>query len=223
MATEISAKIVKELRDKTSAGMMDCKKALQEADGDFAKAEEALKKKGLATADKKSDRIATEGIVEAYIHMGGKLGVLVEVNCETDFVARRPEFQELARNVAMQIAACPQVEYINIADIPPEVAEEEKKVEMGKDDLGNKPVEIKEKIVEGRIQKKLKEKALLDQVFIRDTSMTIEELVKKNIAEMGENIQIRRFEKFNLGEGLEKKDENFSDEVEKMKKRKTLL
>ena len=219
MATEISAKIVKELRDKTSAGMMDCKKALQEADGDFAKAEEALKKKGLATADKKSDRIATEGIVEAYIHMGGKLGVLVEVNCETDFVARRPEFQELARNVAMQIAACPQVEYINIADIPPEVAEEEKKVEMGKDDLGNKPVEIKEKIVEGIIQKKLKEKALLDQVFIRDTSMTIEELVKKNIAEMGENIQIRRFEKFNLGEGLEKKDENFSDEVEKMKKR----
>jgi elongation factor Ts len=219
MATEISAKIVKELRDKTSAGMMDCKKALQEADGDFANAEEALKKKGLATADKKSDRIATEGIVEAYIHMGGKLGVLVEVNCETDFVARRPEFQELARNVAMQIAACPQVEYINIADIPPEVAEEEKKVEMGKDDLGNKPVEIKEKIVEGRIQKKLKEKALLDQVFIRDTSMTIEELVKKNIAEMGENIQIRRFEKFNLGEGLEKKNENFSDEVEKMKKR----
>jgi elongation factor Ts len=219
MAIEISAKIVKELRDKTSAGMMDCKKALQEADGDFAKAEEALKKKGLATADKKSDRIATEGIVEAYIHMGGKLGVLVEVNCETDFVARRPEFQELARNVAMQIAACPQVEYINIADIPPEVAEEEKKVEMGKDDLGNKPVEIKEKIVEGRIQKKLKEKALLDQVFIRDTSMTIEELVKKNIAEMGENIQIRRFEKFNLGEGLEKKDENFSDEVEKMMKR----
>ena len=219
MAIEISAKIVKELRDKTSAGMMDCKKALQEADGDFAKAEEALKKKGLATADKKSDRIATEGIVEAYIHMGGKLGVLVEVNCETDFVARRPEFQELARNVAMQIAACPQIEYINIADIPPEVAEEEKKVEMGKDDLGNKPVEIKEKIVEGRIQKKLKEKALLDQVFIRDTSMTIEELVKKNIAEMGENIQIRRFEKFNLGEGLEKKDENFSDEVEKMMKR----
>ena len=219
MATEISAKIVKELRDKTSAGMMDCKKALQEADGDFAKAEEALKKKGLATADKKSDRIATEGIVEAYIHMGGKLGVLVEVNCETDFVARRPEFQELARNIAMQIAACPQVEYINIADIPPEVAEEEKKVEMGKDDLGNKPAQIKEKIVEGRIQKKLKEKALLDQVFIRDTSMTIEELVKKNIAEMGENIQIRRFEKFNLGEGLEKKDENFSDEVEKMMKR----
>ena len=112
MAAEISAKIVKELRDKTSAGMMDCKKALQEANGDFAKAEEALKKKGLVTAEKKSGRIAAEGIVEAYIHMGGKLGILVEVNCETDFVARRPEFQELARNIAMQIAACPQVQYI---------------------------------------------------------------------------------------------------------------
>ena len=181
MAAEISAKIVKELRDKTSAGMMDCKKALQEADGDFQKAEEALKKKGLAVADKKSSRIATEGIVEAYIHMGGKLGILVEVNCETDFVARRAEFQELARNIAMQIAACPQVQYINAADIPPEIAENEKKIEIEKDDLGNKPLEIKEKIVEGRIQKKLKEMVLLEQAFIRDSSMTIEELVKKNI------------------------------------------
>jgi elongation factor Ts len=219
MAAEISAKIVKELREKTSAGMMDCKKALQEADGDFQKAEEALKKKGLATAAKKSGRIATEGIVEAYIHMGGKLGILVEVNCETDFVARRAEFQELARNVAMQIAACPQVQFIKASDIPPEVAEKEKKTEMDKDDLGNKPKEIKEKIVEGRIQKKLKEMVLLDQPFIRDSSMTIEDLVKKNISTLGENIQIRRFERFVLGEGLEKKNENFSDEVEKMIKK----
>ena len=219
MAAEISAKIVKELRDKTSAGMMDCKKALQEADGDFQKAEEALKKKGLAIADKKSSRTATEGIVEAYIHMGGKLGILVEVNCETDFVARRAEFQELARNIAMQIAACPQVQYINAADIPPEIAENEKKIEIGKDDLGNKPLEIKEKIVEGRIQKKLKEMVLLEQAFIRDSSITIEELVKKNISTLGENIQIRRFERFVLGEGLEKKNENFSDEVEKMMKK----
>ena len=219
MAAEISAKIVKELRDKTSAGMMDCKKALQEADGDFQKAEEASKKKGLAIADKKSSRIATEGIVEAYIHMGGKLGILVEVNCETDFVARRAEFQELARNIAMQIAACPQVQYINAADIPPEIAENEKKIEIGKDDLGNKPLEIKEKIVEGRIQKKLKEMVLLEQAFIRDSSITIEELVKKNISTLGENIQIRRFERFVLGEGLEKKNENFSDEVEKMMKK----
>ena len=216
MAAEISAKIVKELRDKTSAGMMDCKKALQEADGDFQKAEEALKKKGLAVADKKSSRIATEGIVEAYIHMGGKLGILVEVNCETDFVARRAEFQELARNIAMQIAACPQVQYINAADIPPEIAENEKKIEIEKDDLGNKPLEIKEKIVEGRIQKKLKEMVLVDQAFIRDSSMTIGELVKQNISTLGENIQIRRFERFVLGEGLEKKNEDFGAEVEKM-------
>ena len=216
MAAEISAKIVKELRDKTSAGMMDCKKALQEADGDFAKAEEALKKKGLATAAKKSSRIATEGIVEAYIHMGGKLGLLVEVNCETDFVARRAEFQELARNIAMQIAACPQVQYINAVDIPPEIAEREKKIEMEKDDLGNKPADIKEKIVEGRIQKKLKEMVLVEQVFIRDSSMTINELVKQNISTLGENIQIRRFERFVLGEGLEKKNEDFGAEVEKM-------
>jgi len=216
MAAEISAKIVKELRDKTSAGMMDCKKALQEADGDFAKAEEALKKKGLATAAKKSSRIATEGIVEAYIHMGGKLGIIVEVNCETDFVARRSEFQELARSIAMQIAACPQVQYINAADIPPEIAEREKKIEMEKDDLGNKPVDIKEKIVEGRIQKKLKEMVLVDQAFIRDSSMTIGELVKQNISTLGENIQIRRFERFVLGEGLEKKNEDFGAEVEKM-------
>jgi len=219
MVAEISAKIVKELREKTSAGMMDCKKALQEADGDFAKAEEALKKKGLVTAAKKSGRIATEGIVEAYIHMGGKLGILVEVNCETDFVARRSEFQELARSIAMQIAACPQVQFINAADIPAEVSEKEKKIEMAKDDLGNKPLEIKEKIVEGRIQKKLKEMVLLDQPFIRDSSITIEELVKKNISSLGENIQIRRFERFVLGEGLEKKNENFSDEVEKMMKK----
>ena len=218
MAAEISAKIVKELRDKTSAGMMDCKKALQEAGGDFAKAEEALKKKGLATAAKKSGRIATEGIVEAYIHMGGKLGILVEVNCETDFVARRSEFQELARSIAMQIAACPQVQYINAADIPSEIAEREKKIEMEKDDLGNKPAEIKEKIVEGRIQKKLKEMVLLEQAFIRDSSLTVDDLVKKNISTLGENIQIRRFERFVLGEGLEKKNENFSDEVEKMMK-----
>ena len=217
MVAEISAKIVKELRDKTSAGMMDCKKALQEANGDFEKAEEALKKKGLATAAKKASRIATEGIVEAYIHMGGKLGILVEINCETDFVARRSEFQELARNIAMQIAACPQVQYINGADIPGEVAEAEKKTEMEKDDLGNKPVEIKEKIVEGRIQKKLKEMVLVDQPFIKDSSITIEELVKQNIAALGENIQIRRFERFVLGEGLEKKNEDFSAEVEKMK------
>ena len=219
MAVEISAQIVKELREKTSAGMMDCKKALQEANGDMEKAMETLRQKGLASANKKSSRIATEGVVEAYIHMGGKLGVIVEVNCETDFVARRPEFQELAKNIAMQIAACPSVEYITTASIPQEIVQREKDTEGSKDDLAKKPKEIKEKIVEGRIQKRLKELSLLDQYFIRDSSITLEELINQNIAKLGENIQIRRFERFVLGEGLEKRQENFSAEVEKMIKK----
>ena len=216
MALEISAQAVKELRDKTSAGMMDCKKALQEASGDMEKAIESLKQKGLASANKKSSRIATEGVIECYIHMGGKLGVMVEVNCETDFVARRPEFQELARNIAMQVAASPSVEFISTNDVPQELIEKEKETESGKDDLAKKPKEIKDKIVEGRIQKRLKEISLMDQFFIRDSTITIEELVKQNIAKLGENIRIRRFERFVLGQGLEKKQENFSDEVAKM-------
>jgi len=219
MAVEISAQIVKELREKTSAGMMDCKKALQESNGDIDKAMETLRQKGLASANKKSNRIATEGVVESYIHMGGKLGVIVEVNCETDFVARRPEFQELAKNIAMQIAACPSVEYITTSSIPEDIVQREKDIEGTKDDLAKKPKEIKEKIVEGRIQKRLKEMSLIDQYYIRDSSMTIEELVKQNVAKLGENIQIRRFERFILGEGLEKRQENFSDEVQKMIKK----
>jgi elongation factor Ts len=219
MAIEISAQVVKELREKTSAGMMDCKKALQEANGDMEKAMETLRQKGLASANKKSSRIATEGVIESYIHMGGKLGIIVEVNCETDFVARRPEFQELARNIAMQIAACPSVEYIGTSSIPAEIIQKEKETESGKEDLAKKPKEIKEKILEGRIQKRLKEMSLMDQSFIRDSSITIEELVKQNIAKLGENIQIRRFERFVLGEGLEKRQENFSAEVEKMIKK----
>jgi len=213
---EISAKIVKELRDKTSAGMMDCKKALQEFDGDIEKAMESLKQKGLASANKKSTRIASEGLIEAYIHMGGKLGVIVELNCETDFVARSPDFQELARNVAMQIAACPSVQFVTLDEIPQSIVDEEKRVEMGKDDLGKKPKEIKEKIVEGRIQKRLKEMVLMEQSFIRDTNITIEELIKQSIAKIGENIKIRRFQRFNLGEGLEKREDNFEAEVAKM-------
>jgi elongation factor Ts len=213
---DISAKAVKELRDKTSAGMMDCKKALQEANGDLEKAMESLKQKGLASANKKSSRIASEGLIESYIHMGGKIGVIVELNCETDFVARNPDFQELARNVAMQIAACPSVQFVTLEEIPSSVAEEGKQIELAKDDLAKKPKEIKEKIVEGRIQKRLKEMVLLDQAFIRDTNITIDELIKQNIAKLGENIRIRRFERFNLGEGLEKREDNFQDEVAKM-------
>ena len=219
MGVEISAQSVKELRDKTSAGMMDCKKALQDANGDMAKAMETLRQKGLASANKKASRIATEGVIESYIHMGGKLGVMVEVNCETDFVARRPEFQELAKNIAMQIAASPSVEYINLQGIPPDIVEKEKEIESSKEDLAKKPAEIKEKIVEGRIQKRLKELTLMDQFFIRDSSITIDELIRQNVAKLGENIQVRRFERFVLGEGLQKRTENFSEEVEKMIKK----
>jgi elongation factor Ts len=180
---------------------------------------EALRQKGLASATKKTSRIATEGVIESYIHMGGKLGVMVEVNCETDFVARRPEFQELAKNIAMQIAASPLVEYVSLQSIPVDIVEKEKEIESSKDDLAKKPKEIKEKIVEGRIQKRLKELTLLDQFFIRDSSITIDELIKQNISKLGENIQVRRFERFVLGEGLQKRQENFSEEVEKMIKK----
>ena len=180
---------------------------------------EIKEQKGLASANKKASRIATEGVIESYIHMGGKLGVMVEVNCETDFVARRPEFQELAKNIAMQVAASPTVEYISLQSIPSDIVQKEKEIESSKEDLAKKPADIKEKIVEGRIQKRLKELTLMDQFFIRDSSITIDELIKQNVAKLGENIQVRRFERFVLGEGLQKKTENFSEEVEKMIKK----
>ena len=210
---DISAKLVKELRDKTGAGMMDCKKALTENEGNMEASIEWLRKKGLAGADKKAGRVASEGLVGSYIHTGGRVGVLVEVNCETDFVARREEFQTLVRNIAMQIAACPNVEYVKVEDIPAEIVEREKAIEMGKDDLGNKPENIKEKIVQGRIDKRLKELSLMDQPFIRDQNISVEELVKQTISQIGENVQIRRFVRFVLGEGIEKVESNFADEV----------
>ncbi|MEG4572065.1 translation elongation factor Ts [Microcoleus sp. N3A4] len=210
---DISAKLVKELRDKTGAGMMDCKKALIANDGDIETSIEWLRKKGLASAGTKGGRVASEGIVGSYIHTGGRVGVLVEVNCETDFVARREDFQALVRNIAMQIAACPNVEYVKVEDIPAEVVEREKAIEMGKDDLGNKPDNIKEKIVLGRIEKRMKELSLMDQPFIRDQNISVEELVKQTIAQIGENVQVRRFVRFVLGEGIEKVEANFADEV----------
>jgi elongation factor Ts len=210
---EISAKLVKELRDKTGAGMMDCKKALAENGGDLTKATEWLRQKGITSAEKKSGRVAAEGLVGSYIHTGGRVGVLVEVNCETDFVARREEFQDLVRNIAMQIAACPNVEYVKVEDIPKEVAQKEKDIEMGRDDLAGKPDNIKEKIVQGRIEKRLKELSLVDQPYIRDQSITVEELVKQSVALLGENIQVRRFTRYVLGEGIEKEEANFAEEV----------
>ncbi len=215
---EISAKLVKELRDKTGAGMMDCKKALAESNGDTTKATEWLRQKGIATAEKKSGRTAAEGAIGSYIHTGARVGVLVEVNCETDFVARGDVFQELLRNVAMQIAACPGVEYVSTDEIPAEVAEREKAIEMGRDDLAGKKEEMKVKIVEGRIGKRLKELALLDQPFIKDSSFTVGEIVKQVAGKVGENIQVRRFTRFNLGEGIEVEKADFAAEVAAMGK-----
>ncbi|MBW4534458.1 MAG: translation elongation factor Ts [Pleurocapsa minor HA4230-MV1] len=212
MAT-ISAKVVKELREKTGAGMMDCKKALTENEGDMTKAIEWLRQKGTISADKKQGRVAAEGLVESYIHTGGRIGVLVEVNCETDFVARREEFQELVKNIAMQIAACPNVEFVRVDDIPEDTVAKEKEIEMGRDDLDGKPDNIKEKIVTGRIDKRLNEIALLPQPYIRDQSITVEELVKQSISQLGENIQVRRFVRFVMGEGIEKVESNFAEEV----------
>lgn len=305
---EISAKVVQELRQKTGAGMMDCKKALKENDGDIEKSMDWLRQKGIASAGKKSDRIAAEGLVDTYIQPGGQIGVLIEVNCQTDFVARneafktlvknlaqqaadaenveslmaqpyiedkslrveefikqaiaqlgenmqvrrfvkfaitegtqgiaasyihtggrvgvlielntktdaaaaKEEFQSLARNLAMQVAACPNVEYVNVSDVPAEVAEKEKSIEMGRDDLGNKPENIKEKIVQGRIEKRLKEMTLMDQPFIRDQSISVEDLLKQVKAQVGEDIEVRGFVRYVLGEGIEKQESNFAEEV----------
>ena len=203
---EISAKLVKELREKTGAGMMDCKKALGESDGDVTKAIEWLRQKGITSAEKKQGRAATEGIIDSYIHTGGRIGVLVEVNCETDFVARREEFQTLVRDIAMQVAAYGNVEYVSTADVPQEIVEREKEIEKGRDDLQGKPEQIKDKIVQGRIDKRLKELSLLDQPFIKDQSITVDEYLKQGISVLGENIQVRRFARFVLGEGMEEEE-----------------
>ncbi|MCP9793778.1 MULTISPECIES: translation elongation factor Ts [Synechococcus] len=213
---EISAKLVKELRDQTGAGMMDCKKALKEVDGDLQKATEWLRQKGISSAEKKVGRTAAEGCVGSYIHTGARVGVLVEVNCETDFVARGEIFQELVRNVAMQIAACPNVEFVSTDNIPSEVAERESAIEAGRDDLGNKPEAMKAKIVEGRVAKRLKELALLEQPYIKDSSLTVSELVKQVAGTLGENIQVRRFTRYTLGEGIVVEKSDFAAEVAAM-------
>jgi len=299
---------VKKLRDLTGAGMMDCKKALIETEGNVEEAIDWLRKKGISKAGAKSDRIAAEGLVDTYIQPGGRVGVLIEVNCQTDFVARNEafkalvknlakqaatadsvesllaqhyidnenatveefikqtiatlgeniqvrrfvnfalaegtqgvvdsyihtggrvgvlvelgsqtesaatnqEFQTLARNTAMQVAACPNVEYVSVDQIPAEVAQKEKDIEMGKDDLANKPDNIKEKIVQGRIEKRLKELTLLDQPYIRDQSISVEDLLKQAKAQLGEEIQVTRFVRYILGEGIEKQEISFADEV----------
>ncbi len=213
----ITAKLVKDLRDKTGAGMMDCKKALNETEGNLEKAVEWLRKKGIASAEKKSGRVAAEGSIGSYIHTGSRVGVLLELNCETDFVARGDIFQSLLKDVSMQVAACPNVEYVSIDDIPHDVVEKEKGIEMGRDDLSGKPENIKEKIVEGRIAKRLNELVLLSQPYIKDSSLTVEDLVKQTAAKIGENIKVRRFTRYTLGEGIEKNEMDFADEVASLK------
>ena len=213
---EITAKLVKELRDKTSAGMMDCKKALIENKGDMEKSIEWLRQKGIASAEKKSGRVAAEGAVGSYIHTGSRVGVLLELNCETDFVARGDLFQGLLRDLSMQVAACPNVEYVSVDQIPEKIASKEKEIEMGRDDLSGKPDQIKVKIVEGRIGKRLKEMALLEQPFIKDSSISVEELVKQVAGKIGENIKVRRFTRYTLGEGIEVQGTDFAEEVASM-------
>jgi elongation factor Ts len=305
---EISAKLVQELRQKTGAGMMDCKKALKENDGDIEKSSEWLRQKGMIKADKAAGKVAAEGLVDTFVESNGRVGVLAELNCQTDFVARNEafkalvhniakqaatandvdsllaqpyiedknvtvadsikqlaaqlgenmqmrrfvnfsltegtqgaiesyihtggrvgvlvelscqkeaaanneEFKTLARNVAMQVAACPNVEYVNVDEIPAELAQKEKEIEMGRDDIANKPDNIKEKIVQGRIDKRLKEMTLIDQPYIRDQSITLEELVKQANSKLGDTIQVKRFVRYVLGEGIEKQEISFADEV----------
>lgn len=204
---DIPAQLVKKLRDATGAGMMDCKRALEEAEGDTEKAAEVLRKRGITKAEKKMGRTASEGLVASYIHTGGRIGVLVEVNCETDFVAKGEQFQQLVRDIAMQIAASPNVEYVAVSDIPVEVVEQERAIEMEREDLATKPAAMREKIATGRAEKLLKERALLEQAFVKDQSITVEELIKQKMSTIGENIRVRRFSRFVLGEGIVKDKE----------------
>ncbi|HXV47645.1 MAG TPA: translation elongation factor Ts [Candidatus Binatia bacterium] len=200
---DVSASLVKELREKSGAGMMDCKKALGETGGDLQKAFDYLRQKGLAAAAKKADRLATDGAVGAYVHAGGKIGVLVEINCETDFVARTAEFQALLKDIAMQIAAanprCVRREEVTAADL-----EREKEIYRQQALDSGKPEKIVDKIVEGKIEKFYSEVCLLEQAFIKDQDKTVADVVSEAIARLGENIQVRRFARYSLGEGAAK-------------------
>ena len=209
-----TSKDVMELRKKTGAGVADCQKALKETDGDMDKAVDYLREKGIAKAAKKASRIAAEGIVDSYIHMGGKVGVLLEVNCETDFVARGDQFKELVHDIALQIAAANPV-YLTKDEVPADVIEKEKEILKAQAIEEGKPEKIVEKMVEGRIKTFYDENCLLCQKFVKDPSKTIEQLVTEAIATIGENISIRRFARFEMGEGLQKKSENLADEVAK--------
>lgn len=208
----ITASMVKELRTRTGVGMMDCKKALTEANGDMEKAVDILREKGLSKAAKKAGRIAAEGIVGSYIHGNGRIGVLVEVNCETDFVAQTEGFHTLVKDIAMQIAAANPL-YVSREEVPADVISHEKEVYRQEALNEGKPEKIVDRMVEGRVEKYFKEVCLLDQPFIKDGDKTINDVVLEATVKMGEKVSIRRFTRYQLGEGIEKKQENFADEV----------
>ncbi len=216
---EITASAVKSLREKTGAGMIDCKNALVEANGDETAAIEILRKKGMATASKKEGRVTAEGAVGSYIHMGGKVGVLVEINCESDFVSRGEEFQQLVKDVAMHIAAT-DPRYLRREEVPAAELDKEREIlmEQLKNDPKNasKPEEVLAKIIDGRLNKFYEDNVLLDQAFVKDPSKTIGELVTEKIASIKENISIRRYARFKMGEGIEKKQDDFAAEVASM-------
>jgi len=196
---EITTNMIKELRAATSAPMLDCRKALQEANGDFQKAVDYLREKGMATAAKRADRVASNGVVELYSHGGGRVGVMVEVNCETDFVARSEQFRTLAHEIALQIAASAP-KYIRAEEIPAAELEHEKEIARARAKEEGKPDNVLEKIVDGRLEKYKDEVSLLRQTYIRDESLTIEKLILQNVAAIGENVVVRRFQRWELGE-----------------------
>jgi elongation factor Ts len=216
---EVSAGAVKALREKTGAGMMDCKKALIEANGNEERANEILRERGLASAKKKEGRVASEGVVGSYIHMGGKVGVLVEVNCETDFVARGEEFQQLVKDIAMHIAAA-EPRYVSRDEVSSDVLDKEREIAraQAKNDPknANKPEQVIDKIVEGRLNKFYEEFVLLDQPFIKEPAQTVGEMVTEKVAKTGEKITVRRFARYKMGEGLTKRGDDFGDEVAKL-------
>ena len=216
---EINAAAIKALREKTGAGMMECKKALIEAGGNEERSIEILRERGLASAKKKEGRVAAEGVVGSYIHMGGKVGVLVEVNCETDFVARGEEFQQLVKDIAMHIAAA-EPRHVSREEVTSETLDKEREIARAQaknePKNANKPDQVIDKIVEGRLNKFYEEFVLLDQPFIKDPATTVGELVTEKIAKTGEKITIRRFARYKMGEGLVKREDDFGDEVAKL-------
>ena len=216
---EITAAAVKQLREKTGAGMMECKNALVEAGGNEEKAVDLLRERGLASAKKREGRIAAEGIVGSYIHMGGKVGVLVELNCETDFVARGDEFQQLAKDIAMHIAAS-EPRYVTREEIPAAVIEKERDIQTKKAKSdpknANKPDQVIEKIVDGQMNKFYEDTVLLDQPFVKDTAKSVGDLVTEKVAKTGERIAIRRFTRYKMGEGLDRRADDFGGEVASM-------